>query len=221
MTQGLIGYAIKDSRGQLKLEGLKESLFDKDVEISDEVFLLKAEDAQKLREPPRLAQITIRPEQVSLKIHDQASFVCAGLDQYGLPIPVGVIAWSTGAGVIDQSGLLTVGDRSGKFFVEAAEGAIKASAEVTVTASSDPDPDPDPLDPVIAGDRTLHWHGSVPSQKWMNFYTKVLSRFAAMPGLKLEVTFDVTVAPEQAASKGDEAKSGLRELGLTDDVRIR
>ena len=31
----------------------------------------------------------------------------------------------------------------------------------------------------------IAWRGTVPPQKWMNFSTKVLSRFAATPGLKL------------------------------------
>ena len=39
--------------------------------------------------------------------------------------------------------------------------------------------------------QSFGWNGAVPPQKWMNFYTKVLSRFAASPGLKLEVSFRV------------------------------
>ncbi len=37
----------------------------------------------------------------------------------------------------------------------------------------------------------IAWHGTVPPQKWMTFSTEVLSRFAATPGLKLEVLFEV------------------------------
>jgi len=54
--------------------------------------------------------------------------------------------------------------------------------------------------------------------KWMNFYTKVLSKFASTRGLKL--TLKVEVGPEGGVSqqKLDETKSALRELGLNDDV---
>ncbi len=52
VTQGLIGYATKDSAGRLTLQELKAGLFEGEVEISEDVFILKAEDAQKLREPP-------------------------------------------------------------------------------------------------------------------------------------------------------------------------
>ena len=65
VTQGLLGYASKDAGGRLKLEKFKESLADADVEISDDVFVLKAEEAQKLLEPPRLASLAIRPEHVA------------------------------------------------------------------------------------------------------------------------------------------------------------
>ena len=42
--------------------------------------------------------------------------------------------------------------------------------------------------PATAG--TLRWTGEVTPQKWMNFYTKVLSRFAAGKGLKLTVSVE-------------------------------
>ena len=65
----------------------------------------------------------------------------------------------------------------------------------------------------------LKWAGEVPPQKWMNFYTKVLSRFVTGSGLK--VTVQVEVAPEGGVSKqkADEARSALRELGLNDNLK--
>jgi hypothetical protein len=71
---------------------------------------------------------------------------------------------------------------------------------------------------VPAGTSVLKWTGEVPAQKWMNFYTKVLSRFASARGLKL--TVKVEVSPEGGVSKQklDETKSALRELGLSEDI---
>ena len=65
----------------------------------------------------------------------------------------------------------------------------------------------------------LTWTGEVPPQKWMNFYTKVLSKFASAQSLRL--TLKVEVSPEGGVSqqKLDETKSALRELGLNDDVK--
>ncbi len=51
-------------------------------------------------------------------------------------------------------------------------------------------------------------------QKWMNFYTKVLSKFASGKGLK--IILKIEVAPEGGVStqKIEETKTALRELGL-------
>jgi len=64
----------------------------------------------------------------------------------------------------------------------------------------------------------LKWTGEIPHQKWMTFFTKVLSKFASARGLKLTVT--VEVSPEGGVSKQkiEETKSALRELGLNDDL---
>jgi hypothetical protein len=68
---------------------------------------------------------------------------------------------------------------------------------------------------------SLTWTGEIPPQKWMNFYTKVLSKFASARGLKL--TVKVEVSPEGGVSKQklDETKSALRELGLNDDISTK
>jgi hypothetical protein len=66
----------------------------------------------------------------------------------------------------------------------------------------------------------IRWNGEVPPQKWMNFYTKVVSKFASAPGVKLSVTFEA--APEGGISKPkiEEAKAALRELGLDPTISI-
>jgi hypothetical protein len=73
-----------------------------------------------------------------------------------------------------------------------------------------------PLVPINAS--VLKWTGEIPHQKWMTFFTKVLSKFASARGLKLTVT--VEVSPEGGVSKQkiEETKSALRELGLNDDL---
>ena len=126
VTQGIVGYAIKDASGRLKLEKLKESLFDIEVEISDDVFILKADEAQKLREPPRLAQVFVRPEHVALKIGEQAAFTCAGQDQYGQPIEIGDVEWSATGGTVDSSGLFAAGEHGGALAVAARGHLIRS-----------------------------------------------------------------------------------------------
>ena len=64
----------------------------------------------------------------------------------------------------------------------------------------------------------VSWQGDVPPQKWMNFYTKVLSKFATQPGLTIGL--NVEIAPQGGVSpqKVDEIRVALRELGLSDDL---
>ena len=75
-----------------------------------------------------------------------------------------------------------------------------------------------PLVPMNAS--TLKWTGEISHQKWMTFFTKVLTKFASARGLKLTVI--VEVSPEGGVSKQklDETKAALRELGLNDDVNV-
>jgi hypothetical protein len=65
----------------------------------------------------------------------------------------------------------------------------------------------------------IQWIGEVPPQKWMNFYTKVVSKFVASKGVKLTVTFEA--APEDGVSKQkiEEIKAALRELGLDPEIK--
>jgi hypothetical protein len=65
----------------------------------------------------------------------------------------------------------------------------------------------------------ITWNGDVPPQRWMNFYTKILSRFAGTTGLKLAV--QVEVAPPDGVSKQtvEDTQNALRELGLSDDIK--
>jgi hypothetical protein len=93
--------------------------------------------------------------------------------------------------------------------------------EPTVTGASEETTPPPVLGgkpPVPASVPRLVWTGEVPPQKWMNFYTKVLSKFAVTAGLKL--TLRVEVAPPEGVSpqRVDETKVSLRELGLKDSL---
>ncbi len=109
VTKGDLGYAAKDSGGRLKLVKFKESMSEGEVEISDDVFVLKATDAVKLLEPPRLAALAVKPEHAAVKPDEQVAFVCAAHDQYGQPYPVAQVAWSATGGTISVEGVFTAG----------------------------------------------------------------------------------------------------------------
>jgi hypothetical protein len=213
VTQGLLGYATKDASGRLKLQKFKDSLSDADVEISGDLFVLKAEEAQKLLEPPRLASLAIRPEHVVLKPGEQAAFSCAALDQYGKPFAFPELTWSAVGGSVTGDGVFTPGETEGLYNLRVRASGHEAFAQVRITKDAPPPPPP-------PGKRTLRWQGVVPPQKWTTFYMKVLTRFASSPDLKLEVSFEVPIDSDQAQAKVDETRFGLKELGLDDTVSI-
>jgi len=66
----------------------------------------------------------------------------------------------------------------------------------------------------------LTWEGAVPPQKWMTFYTKVLSRFPIGEGLKLTVKVEIQPKDGIPKQKVDETKTTLRELGLSEEIQI-
>lgn len=112
---------------------------------------------------------------------------------------------------------------------EAAEAWLKAKTAgiqppaptPTTTTGTEPPatkPEPTPPKPEPTTVTSITWTGEVPAQKWMNFYTKVLSKFAVGPGLRLKVT--VEARPDGGISKQrvDETKGALRELGLDDRI---
>lgn len=70
---------------------------------------------------------------------------------------------------------------------------------------------PEPIDERVPAFR---WSGEIPPQKWAQFYTKVLARFANTGVMKLSVK--VEVAPEGGVTKQavQDARVALRELGL-------
>ncbi|MBM0106501.1 ATP-binding protein [Steroidobacter sp. S1-65] len=67
---------------------------------------------------------------------------------------------------------------------------------------------------------TLRWSGEISSQKWMNFYTKVLSRWVTSAALKLVVNVEITSPTGIPAGKAEETKVALRELGLSETVDV-
>jgi hypothetical protein len=219
VTQGLLGYASKDAGGRLRLQKFKDSLSDALVDISEDMFVLKAEEAQKLLAPPRLASLVLRPEHVVLKPGEQAAFACSALDQYGHAIAVPLLTWSASSGSITSEGVYTAGTTGGLHSVRATAGDREAIGEVRVNTDQ-PGPGDGEKPMIKAGKPVLRWRGTIPPQKWMNFYTKVLTRFATSPDLKLEVSFEIPLDRDHAQSKADETRSGLKELGLDDNLSL-
>jgi hypothetical protein len=216
---GVLAYVGKSSTGDYQPFFYGCTLNAQDVEISDDMYIITrdtAESYKKLKEkPPVLASLLISPVMAQIRPGRKQAFVVTGLDQYGQPIPSGAVVWKATGGTIDNEGVFAAGQDEGSFSVTATADALKAIS--TVIVGDQPPPPPPPLKPPPQPG-TLRWTGDVPPQKWMNFYTKVLSKFATGKGLRL--TLSVEVSPEGGISpqKIEETKVALQELGLKSDV---
>jgi hypothetical protein len=92
---------------------------------------------------------------------------------------------------------------------------VQERAVVWPSVGPGPGPTHAPRPIVVPG---IRWRGELPLQKWMNFYTKVLSRFAHTPGVILRVEFEVPPGNGVTDTKVEETKAALRELGLNETV---
>lgn len=220
VTRGLIGYAHRDASGRLVLSRFNETLSELEVEIADDVFILKAEDARRLLEPPRLAQLTLRPERVILEPGEQTAFSLEALDQYGHAIAVSGIEWLSSGGRISAEGLFEAGQQTGHFTVSARAGEHEATANVSVAINESGKHKGGSL-PLASSSKVLSWTGALTTQKWTTFYMKVLSKIATHPGIRIRVQFSVSVDESDSRHLTDEMRSGLRDVGLVDDVQLR
>lgn len=64
----------------------------------------------------------------------------------------------------------------------------------------------------------LVWHGDIPPQKWMTFYTKVLSSLVNAGEVNLSLTVQATPNGGLSLQSLDALKAALREVGLPDDI---
>jgi hypothetical protein len=62
----------------------------------------------------------------------------------------------------------------------------------------------------------ISWRGEVPAQKWMNFYTRVLTKLGVSDRLKLTVNVEYKLEEGGGKQKINDVKSALRALGLSD-----
>ena len=161
VSRGLLGLATKDATGRLKLEKFHESIQDADVDISDDTFIVPADAAKKLQEPPRLASLMIRPEHDVRRPGEQTAFVCSALDQYGQPFAVPVVTWTATGGIITADGLYTAGKIGGQHTVRATAGDREALAQVRI--ATEPAPSGGPVAeqaPAKPGKQMIRWRGT-------------------------------------------------------------
>jgi hypothetical protein len=215
VSEGHLAYVGKSPDGGYSPFLYKKSLDALDVEISEDMFIITSEEAEKHVKPPELAGIILTPSQTQLKPGAKQTFTVRGIDQFGRDIETGAVEWSATGGKIGHDGVFKSADDEGNFIVSAKVGKISSAADICISKESQPEPSPQP-----PPDKTqrLMWSGEVTPQKWMNFYTKVLTKFVKTGSLKLDVSIEATPKDGVAEQQVEETKAALRELGLNDNV---
>ncbi|MCI0512723.1 ATP-binding protein, partial [candidate division KSB1 bacterium] len=193
-----------------------------DVEISDEMYIVTAEEARKHIEPRKLTTLKIIPPNVNLEPQKSYSFVAKGYDQHNDEINVTDLEWETTNGAIDKSGKLIASDVEGIYKITTRFGDVTGSAMVTVNKKQEiSGPQPDAVKPselMPSKPTRISWSGRIQPNKWTIFYTKVLARFASNPNLKITVSFELQDDQNLTEQKIEETKSALKEMGLGEEV---
>ena len=222
VTEGMLAYVGKKGGGRYEPFIFKKSMSANDVEISDDVFIVIAEEAVKHVEPQKLTSVLLFPESIELQPGARIQFRLEGRDQHARSMAVPTPAWTTSGGVIEPTGAFVASETEGSYTVEVASGDVKGSATISVAkralGGGGGSGGSGAKSKVMENVTAVQWTGEVPTAKWMTFYTKVLSKYAKEKGLTLKASF--ALRPDEGMTKQqiDELRATLRELGLEDDV---
>lgn len=220
VSEGQFAYVGKKGDGSYEPFRYKEVLSEMQVEISPDLFIISAQEAERHIQPPVLTKVTVTPSQARLKPGQKQTFTVKGVDQFGGDIPIeGTVEWTATGGTVDGQGVLQVTEDEGSYIVTANVGGVAATAEVVVAKDEESTTSPKPQTQPPK-DKSLRWSGEIPAQKWMNFYTKVLTRLVASGGLKITVSVQANPPGGVADRQVEDVKTALRGLGLNDSVDV-
>jgi hypothetical protein len=214
VAEGQFAYVGKAPKGGYSPFYFKKPLNSGEVEISDDMFLIKAAEAEKHIKPAELTRIIIAPSQSYIQPGKKQTFTAKGIDQFGRDFETGKLEWSATGGEIGNNGVYKAGVDEGNFLVTAKSG--KVSGDATVSIGKEEEKPGTKSSTEKTG--KLTWSGEVPAQKWMNFYTKVLTRFVKGGDLKINVSFEASPKEGISDQQVEETKASLHELGLKDET---
>ena len=241
VTDGMFAYVGKSTSDRYDPFIFKENLMPGDVEISEDIFLIKGEDAElylkKITEPSRLAELLVTPPYVTVAPNKKQTFTVEGRDQYGQKIAVEEVIWTATGGTITVDGVLQAGEDEGNFLVTATADfsvslpavcrsvEIKGKASFNIVAERAPNnPSPnvidgnDPPATIDQPKKGILWQGEITPQKWTQFYMKVLTKFATDNTLKMKLKVEIEIEGDVSEQKRNETKVSLQELGLNNDL---
>jgi hypothetical protein len=223
VTNGILGYVGKPG-DEAKPVYCETDLHAYDIEISDDMYISTKEVAEEYKkihvEKPKLTSLAISPSHTHLNPGASETFTARGLNQHNRDMPIGPVTWSATSGTIDANGVFIADQDEAELTITASVGGVGGSATVAVRSGVVRQKEKTK----VARQTKLTWSGSVPPQKWTNFYMKVLTKFASTQEINMDLTVTFTIVAtgdgQLSEQKIEETKIALRELGLDDDVVV-
>ncbi len=220
VAEGLIAYVGKQGN-KYDPFFFEKHLLPGDIEFSDDMYIIKADEARKNIEPRKLTSLKVLPPTVTLEPRKSYSFIAKGYDQHNDEINIEILDWKTSYGSITEVGVLTVEDTEGVYKVTGTSNGITSTSTVTVQKKEDSKPSQSAANtttPPPTGKTKMSWSGQIDTKKWNVFYTKVLAKFASNPSLKITIKFEVDEDAINSEQKKEETKTALREMGLDENL---
>jgi hypothetical protein len=216
VANGMLAYLGKAPDGRCDPFFFEQDIGPEEIELSDDMFIITAEEGRKCIEPPALKYIEVRPDHASVEPGKSLTFTFRGLDQHGQEYSVETVSWSATGGEIDGNGVFHAREEEGEYTVTAKSGPATTTVRVVVRSCQEPGEGDRPNPP--PGQGGLKWSGQVPPQKWMHLYSKVLAKFVNAGDLAVTVSFSVSPKGGVSLQQIEETKSALRDIGLSPDV---
>ncbi|WP_254175247.1 ATP-binding protein [Planktothrix pseudagardhii] len=232
VKEGSLAYVSKGSNDRYEPFLFKTDLSVNEVEISDDIFIIKSEEAeaylQRITDPPKLTKLVISPSSLTLEPGCKQTFTVKGFDQYEQELTFDEITWKATGGTIDSDGVFQAGHDVGNFIITATVEEIKTNINVSILSpavarvkekgESYKTPENLGIEETTKLPQGLSWKGEITPQKWMNFYMRVLSKLTTDQDVKLTLKIEFSIEGEISQQKRDETKVALQELGLDDHL---
>jgi hypothetical protein len=220
VSNGDFAYVGLNVNGKYDLFYFKEPISSLQVELSDETFLISAYNAQKYLDnlSRKVTSIRISNNNITLTKGQKHTFTYQVLDENGDPIEGKSAFWEVAeGGTVTSNGEFTAGENIGGYHLKVSCEDVRSEAAIQIIPGDTPPPPP--LPPPTQ--TTMQWEGEIPHLKWMNFYMKVLQKYANNGKLSVSVNFSLTKDAGLTDEEIQELKSALMDLGLNDHIDVK
>ncbi len=197
----------------------KQTISESEIEISEDMYILRGSDAEQSIAPPTLTSLNIVPKVGNIIPGSVIKFDFNAYDQNGERLGSTKVEWLCSAGNITQDGEFTAPVYGGDVKLTVRSGEVVESVTFKVFAQESQSQTLEipqmikPIDKPVIKEK-ISWSGEIPRHLWMIFYTKVLGLLQNEESLKIKVSFEVEMPSDQASQKKEDISQAVKDLGL-------